>query len=179
MSSSSRWAVISLVLVSSSVFAQDGGRSAPQEEVLPAGEGAAPSAAVTGGTFALSAGVLGSGSGNIGILYFLGPSSAVHLSFSSTLGIIPFALSASFDLGYRMYLGKQGPVALFAQPSFGIGYGQTVFSFGISAGVGLEYFLAERLSTGVIASLGLRTENLFQAMTLSTASSSLFLNIYF
>jgi len=139
-----------------------------------------PSAAIQAGTFGFSASLFGGGSGSVGALYFLGPSSALHLNFSTALGIRPATFAFGLGVGYRMYMAKAGQVSLFVEPGAHVGFNNsTNLSFNVGAGVGLEYFIAERLSVGMEANLSLRTNNRFDVVLIDTSMSSIFLSLFF
>ncbi|MDQ3267088.1 MAG: hypothetical protein M3Y59_26120 [Myxococcota bacterium] len=167
-------ALTAAVLLASPSLAQTE-ESAAAETSAPA-----PSAAIQGGTFGLSASLFGAGSGSIGGLYFLSPNSALHLTLGTTLGIVPATFGFNVGVGYRMYMARSGPVALYLEPGATVGFSSTTnLNFNVGAGLGLEYFLAERLSVGAEANLTLRTNNRFETVLIDTSMSQLFLSIYF
>lgn len=167
-------ALAAAVLLAAPALAQTE-ESASAEPSAPA-----PSSAIQGGTFGLSASLFGGGSSSIGGLYFLGPNSALHLTLGTTLGIVPATFAFNVGVGYRMYMAKAGQVALYLEPGASVGFNSTTdLNFNVGAGLGLEYFLADRLSVGAEANLSLRTNNRFETVLIDTSMSQLFLSIYF
>ncbi len=166
-------ALVAAVLLAAPALAQT-------EESASEPSAPAPSSAIQGGTFGLSASLFGGGSGSIGGLYFLGPNSALHLTLGTTLGIVPATFAFNVGVGYRMYMAKAGQVALYLEPGASVGFNSTTdLNFNVGAGLGLEYFLADRLSVGAEANLSLRTNNRFETVLIDTSMSQLFLSIYF
>ena len=120
----------------------------------------------------------------VGLAYFLQNDVAVRLDLG--FAIQPGTDEFSADLGVRFYKWKHDRVGIFFQPSVGFGRvaaggGTEFLRFG--AGFGVEYFFTDHLSAGGLLGVLLQLGNLGGAgstqTTFSTATSGLFLNVYF
>lgn len=120
----------------------------------------------------------------VGLAYFLQNDVALRLDFG--LLIQPGPDQFSVDLGVRFYKWKRDRVGIFLQPSVGFGRvaaggGTEFLRFG--GGFGVEYFFTDHLSAGGLLGLLLELDNLggtgSTQATFSTATTGLFLNLYF
>jgi hypothetical protein len=124
----------------------------------------------------------------VGFSYFTANNVAIRLDVGFAAQLSPGGTPAEFsvDFGVRFYDWKRDRVAVFFQPS--VGLARTAFNGGteqlrFSGGIGVEYFFTDTLSAGGILGLTLALGNLggtgSTVTTLETATSGVFLNIYF